>query len=164
MWRRLCEALGVPELADDERFTDNAKRMRNRIELRRLLEEQLVQRPADEWLTLINNAGVPAAPIFNTAQALDSEIVRRLGMVAEVDHPTIGSLRLLGRPVTVGESRDGWLNRAPPLLGEHTIEVLAEMGRDPVQVERLAKDGVVFDPSLAVVIAPPAGSASLSSL
>ncbi|MGH2411453.1 MAG: CaiB/BaiF CoA transferase family protein, partial [Chloroflexota bacterium] len=143
MWRRLCAVIGLPALADDNRFTDNARRMRNRTELRRLMEERLVQRPAAEWLPLINGAGIPAAPIHDIAQALDSEIVRGLGMVATIDHPLIGPLEVLGRPVTIGESREGWLHHPPPLLGEHTTQVLREMGQTTEQIEALVEAGVV---------------------
>ncbi len=149
MWRRLCAVIGLPDLADDDRFADNAKRMQHRVQLRRIMEGQLVQRPAAEWLELINGAGIPAAPIFNIAQSIDSEIVRGLGMVAEVDHPLIGTLRVLGRPVTVGDSRDGWLHRPPPLLGQHTIEVLREMGQMTPRIDALLQAGVIFDPSAA---------------
>ncbi|HEY8286305.1 MAG TPA: CoA transferase [Chloroflexota bacterium] len=143
MWGRLCAVIGLPDLADDDRFTDNARRMRNRAELRRLMEERLIQRPAAEWLPLINGSGIPAAPIYDIAQALDSEIVRGLGMVATIDHPLIGALEVLGRPVTIGESRDGWLHHPPPLLGEHTIQVLRELGQTTAQIEALVEAGVV---------------------
>lgn len=149
MWRQLCNVLGLADLADDDRFSDNARRMRNRVELRRIMEERLVQKPAAEWLHLINSAGIPAAPIYNIAQALNSEIVRGLGLVAEVDHPSIGPLKVLGRAVTVGDSRDDWLNRPPPLFGEHTIEVLRTMERTTSQIDALLAAGVVFDPSVA---------------
>jgi crotonobetainyl-CoA:carnitine CoA-transferase CaiB-like acyl-CoA transferase len=145
MWRRLCHLLGRPELADDERFCDNVSRMRNRRELRRIIEPELVKRPAAEWLQSINQAGIPAAAIYNIAQALDSEIVRGLGMVAEVDHPLIGRLNVLGRPFTVGETDEQWLRRPPPLLGQHTTEVLREMGLSADAVQGLVTEGVVGD-------------------
>lgn len=146
MWRRLCEVIGLTDLADDERFTNNAKRMQHRAELRRILESELQKRPADEWIERINNAGIPAAPIYNLAQALESDIVQSLGMVAEVEHPVIGDLHVLGRPVTGSTSQEEhWLHRAPPLLGQHTVEVLRDAGRTDAEIEELLRSGVVQD-------------------
>jgi crotonobetainyl-CoA:carnitine CoA-transferase CaiB-like acyl-CoA transferase len=148
MWRRFCQVIGAPDLAEDDRFDSNAKRMANRVELRHLIEAQLRQQPAAEWVALLNEAGIPATPIYNIAEALDSGIVRSLGMIAAIDHATIGALQLLGPPLTVGPSKEGWLRRPPPLLGEHSSEVLAELGWREPEISRLARVGVVLDPSL----------------
>jgi crotonobetainyl-CoA:carnitine CoA-transferase CaiB-like acyl-CoA transferase len=145
MWRRLCQVLELSELAGDSRFADNAARMTNRVELRRILEARLGTRTAADWLEAINDAGVPASPIYSVDQTLNSEIVRALGMVASVDHPTIGELSVLGRPFTLGDERTGWLHRAPPLLGEHSVEVCEELGASADDVEGLVESGVIVD-------------------
>lgn len=150
MWHRLCDLLGRPELAEDERFGNNAKRMQNRAELRRILEDELKKRPAAEWIERINGAGIPAAPIYNVAQALDSDIVQSLDMVAEVEHPLIGNLRVLGRPVSGSTSDEQWLHRPPPLLGQHTIEVMREAGLADAEIDDLLKDGILGDYSVQV--------------
>lgn len=145
MWRRLCDVLGLRELADDPRFANNAARMKHRVELRRLLEERLGTRPAAEWLDAINGAGIPATPIYSVDQTLESDIVRSLEMVADVQHSTIGPLRVLGRPFTLGGERTGWLRRPPPLLGEHSVEVCRELGLPPDEVAKLVAAGVIVD-------------------
>jgi crotonobetainyl-CoA:carnitine CoA-transferase CaiB-like acyl-CoA transferase len=145
MWRRLCQVLELSELADDPRFIDNAVRMANRVELRRILEARLGTRTAAEWLEAINDAGVPASPIYSVDQTLNSEIVHALGMVASVEHPTIGDLSVLGRPFTLGDERTGWLHRAPPLLGEHSVEVCEELGASADDVKALVESGVIVD-------------------
>ncbi len=130
------------ELADDKRFRDNASRMRNRVELRKLLESRLRHRPAAYWLEAINNAGIPAAPIYTLEQALTSDITRGLDMVAEVEHPTLGPLSVLGRPVKVGR-RDGWLRSAPPVLGQDSFDVCRELGLSSDELDQLVADGVL---------------------
>ncbi len=145
MWRRLTDVLGLAHLADDPRFASNAARMENRVELRRILEERLRTRPAAEWLTTINAAGIPATPIYSVDQALDSEVIRTLEMVATVDHPTLGPLRVLGRPLTLGGQRTGWLERPPPLLGEHSVEICRELGQSEEVVRELVTAGVIVD-------------------
>lgn len=145
MWRRLCDVLGLRALADDPRFANNAARMKHRVELRRLLEERLGTRPAAEWLDAINGAGIPATPIYSVDQTLESDIIRSLEMVADVQHSTIGPLRVLGRPFTLGGERSGWLRRPPPLLGEHSVEVCSELGLPVEEVTELVAAGVIVD-------------------
>lgn len=143
MWRRLCDVLGAPELAADDRFRDNALRMKNRVVLRAALEERLRERPSAHWLEAINAAGIPASPIYRLDDALNSEFVSSLEMVAETNHTSIGPLRVLGQPVKVGIGDDGWLRRPPPLLGEHSSEICRELGMSEDEIQRLTDSGVL---------------------
>jgi len=143
MWRRLCDVLGAPELAADDRFGDNALRMKNRVVLRAALEERLRERPSAHWLEAINAAGIPASPIFRLDDALTSEFVSSLGMVAATNHTSIGPMRVLGKPVKVGIGEDGWLRRPPPLLGEHSGEICRELGMSEDEIQRLTESGVL---------------------
>jgi crotonobetainyl-CoA:carnitine CoA-transferase CaiB-like acyl-CoA transferase len=147
MWRRLCEVLGVPELASDPRFAGNASRMEHRVELRRLLESELATRTAAEWLDVINAAGIPATPIYSIDQTLHSDITDAMEMVATVEHSTIGPLHVLGRPFTLGGERSGWLRRPPPRLGEHSVEIAEEAGIPLDKVNEMVAAGVLLDRS-----------------
>jgi crotonobetainyl-CoA:carnitine CoA-transferase CaiB-like acyl-CoA transferase len=143
MWARLCGALGLTELVDDPRFADNGLRMANRVELRRLIEEALSARDAEEWIPLINEAGIPCSPVLDMAQALDHPFTAALGMVHEVRHSALGPLRVLGQAVKLEHSQDGWLVHPPPLLGQHSVEVCRELGYDDEGIDALLAAGVI---------------------
>lgn len=143
MWRKLCSVLGLTEIAEDPRYVTNADRMARRGELRVLLEDVLGTKPAAEWIPLINEAGVPCGPVLDLEDALTHPITEALRMVEVVDHTSLGDLKLLGQSVTVSGSADGWLRRHPPLFGEHTSEVLTELGLSQDQVDHLQDKGVV---------------------
>jgi crotonobetainyl-CoA:carnitine CoA-transferase CaiB-like acyl-CoA transferase len=145
MWRSLCSALGLDYLADDPRYADNAGRMTNRAELRHAIEEVLAGRPAAEWIPHINEAGVPCGPVLDLEQALNHPITQALNMVETVQHRELGPMKVLGQAVKVEGSERGWLRRAAPMLGEHTIEVAREFGLDDEEIRRLLADGVIAD-------------------
>ncbi len=147
MWRRLCEVLGMTDLADDPRFTDNAARMRNRVELRRHIEAALAGAAAEEWIPRINAAGIPCSPVLDVAQALNHPITAALRMVEETEHPALGPIRLLGQAVKLERGRQGWLRRPPPLLGEHTVEVCRELGYGDPQIQALLDAGAIAAPA-----------------
>ncbi|MET8206198.1 CoA transferase [Streptomyces sp. NPDC005373] len=141
MWHKLCGALGLQQYADDPRFADNAVRMANRKELRRIIEDVLAQRTTSEWLPIISASGVPCGPVLSVDEALDHPITQGLGMVARTDHSLLGAMKVLGQSVNVSGSEGGWLRQAPPLLGEHTREVLTEAGYDQAAVDALLDAG-----------------------
>jgi crotonobetainyl-CoA:carnitine CoA-transferase CaiB-like acyl-CoA transferase len=143
MWRRLCTVLGLDHLADDARYADNAGRMANRVELRRLIEEALSTRSAEEWIPVINAAGVPCGPILNLEQALTHPITEALDMVQTVEHSSLGNMKVLGQAVKVEGSDKEWLKRPAPLLGQHTREIAGQLGLDPSEVQRLVESGVL---------------------
>jgi crotonobetainyl-CoA:carnitine CoA-transferase CaiB-like acyl-CoA transferase len=124
-WPRLCEALGHPDLARDERFATNALRVENRVELRRVMHQIMATHPTDHWVRAFTAVSVPAAPINSIDQALDDVQVKARGMFVEVEHERCGTVRAVGSPVKL--SRHGERPRtAPPVLGQHTERVLSE--------------------------------------
>jgi crotonobetainyl-CoA:carnitine CoA-transferase CaiB-like acyl-CoA transferase len=143
-FRRLCAALGRPELADDPRFAANADRVGHAAELTVELEAVLGTHPAGHWQAVLTAAGVPVAPVNRVDQVFADEHVRAVGLVAEVDHPT-GPLPLVRAPVTMSATPPG-LTRPPPLLGEHTEAILTALGYDRAAVERLLGPGQGSDP------------------
>jgi formyl-CoA transferase/CoA:oxalate CoA-transferase len=140
-FERFTRALGCAELASDERFSTSVARASNRGQLHDVIGRVLADRPAAEWLTLLEAADVPASLVWSVEQVLESQLALANGMIAAVDHPTVGALRTLASPVRVGDSSPGV--RPPPRLGEHTDEILAEVGLDAARIAVLRADGVI---------------------
>jgi crotonobetainyl-CoA:carnitine CoA-transferase CaiB-like acyl-CoA transferase len=142
LFRGLCRAIGREELADDERFRTNAERVANRAELVPELQAAFARRTAEEWVPALETAGVPAGKIRSVPEALAAAAEAGRPATAPVAHPTAGELELVAPPVwTAGSSLR--TPSAPPLLGEHTAEVLRELGRSDQEIEELAARGVV---------------------
>ncbi|GLU48494.1 CaiB/BaiF CoA transferase family protein [Nocardiopsis ansamitocini] len=138
----LCAVADCPELATDRRFAAREDRKRNREQLRTELEKFLVRRSALEWEELLAAAGVPAARVLGVADALDLDQVTYRGLVHEMDFPGAPDrrLRVLGNGVHV-DGRGPVPARRPPLLGEHTDELLSELGWDDAAIRELREDG-----------------------
>ncbi|MEX1171436.1 MAG: CoA transferase [Chloroflexota bacterium] len=141
-WPRLCTAMGLAELATDPRFVTNGDRVEHRTELRGILASRFVQDTSATWQAALEAADVPCGPILDIAEAFASSEATALGMATEVEHPALGVLRQAGIPIHF-QRTPGTIRTAPPLLGEHTDEILAELGYDPGQVGRLRERGVV---------------------
>src|SRR5689334_5752358 len=141
LYGRLCEVLGAPELASDERFATNAKRVDHRDTLIPLIEGRLKAKPAEEWLAALEEVGVPSGKIRTVPDALAAAAEAGLAATAKVPHPTAGEVELVNSPIQI----DSGLRptEAPPLLGQHTAEVLKELGLDDAEIERLKAAGVV---------------------
>lgn len=141
-WRKLCEVLGAEEWLDDPRFKTNGDRYRNRELLAELISERLQARTIDEWERILNGAGIPCGPIYRIDQAMEHPQVQHRQMVVELPHPAMGTVRLLGLPVKLSET-PGAIRLAPPLLGQHTDEVLREIGVADDELCRLRERGVI---------------------
>lgn len=128
LWRKFCAVIGRPELTQDARFKDNPARVANRPALAALLQEVLAARSTQHWTDLLNAAGVPVGPVKTYDEVFDDPQVISRAMIAALDHPVAGRQRTLGIPVKLSDT-PGALRRPAPLLGEHTNEVLAELGR-----------------------------------
>jgi crotonobetainyl-CoA:carnitine CoA-transferase CaiB-like acyl-CoA transferase len=141
LWRRCCAVLGGDDLASDPRFVDNAARVAHRDELTAALEEKLGVLPTAAWLERFAGAGVPAAEVRDLAQVFDSEQVRALGAVQELDHPTAGPYLAVAPPVrTDGEIAS--FPRPAPVFGADTRGVLLEAGLTDADVDALVAKGV----------------------
>jgi crotonobetainyl-CoA:carnitine CoA-transferase CaiB-like acyl-CoA transferase len=138
LFKGLCAALGVSDLA--HRFPTNAERVEHRAELIPLLAERLRSRTAEEWLSELDAAGVPVGKVRTVPEALAAAAAAGRPATVTVDHPTAGALDLVGSPIW-GLSTE--TPTAPPLLGQHTREVLAELGRSGDQIDALAAGGVI---------------------
>ncbi len=138
----LAGVLGHPEWANDERFSRNRDRVEHRDVIDGLIQEVMATRSRAQWIELLDEAGIPSGPINNVAEALASAQTAGRGMVAEVDHPIQGLIRMLGLPVRF-DGTPSSIRRHPPMLGEHTDEVLREMaGLSQNEIEDLRSRGV----------------------
>jgi CoA:oxalate CoA-transferase len=143
LWQAFCRAIDQKDLGTDPSFETNARRVRNYDALRSRLAPLLRERPVGEWLRRLESAGVPCGRVRTVADALDSEQVEARGLLFEVTHPKLGPGRYIGSPIHLTGAGRG-SRRPPPLLGEHTQEVLAErLGMSSDEVENLRRRGVV---------------------
>ena len=142
MWRKLCTALGHQEWARDGRFHGSADRLRNRDALTDEMESVLGERAVDHWVALLNDAGVPCGPVLDLAQVFSDPQVLARQMLVELPHPEVGTFKTTGLPVKLSRT-PGAIERPPPLHGEHSDEILAELGLDPDEIEELRRSGVV---------------------
>ena len=143
MWVSFCKRLGKPEWIEDPRFESNPRRVEHREVIIPLIGEELERRSCDEWMDLLVDAAVPCGPVNDMQSLFADPQVRHRGMVAEIPHPTIGTLRLTGVPVRHSET-PGTIRRPPPLLGEHTDDVLADvLGYSPEKIASLRGRGTI---------------------
>ena len=143
LWELFAQALGHPEWLEDERFETNPKRVRNRKALLPLIADVFEEKTCDEWMEILVEAKVPCGPVNDMQHLFDDPQIRHRDMRVTVDHPTIGALDLVGIPLKYSETPTG-IHRPPPMLGQHTIEILTEvLGRSPDDIARLMADSVV---------------------
>ncbi|MEI9924077.1 MAG: CoA transferase [Bradyrhizobium sp.] len=121
-WKRLCEVIDLPELADDDRFKTNDVRVANRALMNELLEAQLTRRTRAEWIPLLRTARVPAGAVNTVGEALDSDQVRANDLVVQMQHPRLGSIPVIGFPTKFDRTPCD-IRRPPPDIGEHTDEI-----------------------------------------
>ena len=139
---KVSAVLGHPEWSKDERFATNRARVANRDAIDSMIGEALATDKADAWLAKLKAVGVPCGRINSVAQALDDPHTAARRMVETVSHPTIGDLKMLGIPFKLSDTPAA-VRRPPPLLGEHTDEVLAELGMDAAAIAKLRAAKVV---------------------
>ena len=139
---KLCEVLGQPALAQDERFAKNASRVRNLAVLHPLIAGLLKERDRSHWVAALDAAGVPAGPINAIPEVFEDRQVKHRRMLVEVPHPLSGTVPQVASPMRF-TAAPLVHDRAPPLLGEHSVEILREIGIGDAEIEQLRKNGVV---------------------
>jgi formyl-CoA transferase len=143
LWVNFCGLVGKEEWLKDPRFESNPKRVENRDALVPLIDELFAEKTCDEWMDLLLSAAIPCGPVNNMEHLFADPQVLHRNMVAEIPHPTIGSLRLAGIPVKYSET-PGDIRLHPPLLGEHTDEVLSQvLEYTPGKIRELKERGAV---------------------
>ena len=142
-WPRLCQAVGAPDLADDPKFRTNDDRMANLDALNAALEPLFRAQSTDDLMGAFEEVGVPAGPVLDVEEMTEDPQAIARDMVPEVDHARLGKVRTLGSPIKFEKSPTN-LRRGAPILGQHTAEVLGEIGYTPARIDALAAEGAII--------------------
>jgi crotonobetainyl-CoA:carnitine CoA-transferase CaiB-like acyl-CoA transferase len=140
---KLCHVLGRPELIDDERFATTSLRVEHKQVLLPIVASVLAEHSIDHWMSLLRDAIVPSAPIYDFKQVYNDPQIKHRKLVKTVPHPLSGTMSVVGNPLNFSETPIEY-NRAPPMLGQHTEEILRELlGLDEAAIHRLAEQKVI---------------------
>jgi len=142
IWNVFCQYVGHDELARDDRFATNASRIAHYDDLLPIVREIIRHKRTDEWLSELRRVGVPCGRINTVAEALSDPHVIERGMIVELEHPALGWVKSLATPVHLSDTPLVY-RRHPPALGEHSDEVLAELGYSPSEIGQLREQGVI---------------------
>jgi len=142
MYKRMCDAIGRPELVTHPDYLDFKLRSKNRAALNDAIGETIMKRSSAEWVELLNKAGVPCGPIYTIDQMFADPQVQHIGITQPVDHPTLGRLNLVGQGVNLGPQPLA-MRTPTPERGEHTDAILREIGMDEAEIARLREQRVV---------------------
>jgi len=141
-WEDLADELGLPELKTDPRFQERDTRNANRFLLTPQLEEKLVQNTTAHWVDVLNAKGIPSGDVLSLEAALTSEQARHREVIAEVEQPGIGKVKIFNLPAKFSKT-PGQIEMPPPRLAEHTEAVLAELGYSPEEMKALKEKMVI---------------------
>ena len=144
LWQRFLDAINAPELAEDPRFADGQGRSTNRDQLNAILGETIAQKTSAEWISALNEAGVPCGPIYQIDETFDDPQVQHLGIAREMEHKRLGQVRVVGQAVNLSrQPQPDQVRRATPEKGSDTEDVLLQLGLDAEAITQLHDDGVI---------------------
>ncbi len=141
-WARLCKAFEIEEYVDDPRFKEAPQRVMNLPDLQALLAPIFASKTREEWRAHLEKHGVPAGPILTIGEMQADPQVKARDMFVEVEHSRVGTVKTLGSPMKFSKSPPS-VRRAAPVLGEHSREVLAELGYSEADIDRMAAEGAI---------------------
>ena len=142
LWERFCKAMDRDDLRNSPDYAQNGDRVRNRSKLVPLLQEEFLKKPVSAWALQLEDGGVPCGPINQVSDVFCDPQVLSRGMLKEIPHPTLGKIKQSGIPIKFSRT-EGAIDRHPPLLGEHTREILLELGYSEADLTRLREDGAI---------------------
>jgi formyl-CoA transferase len=142
MWRRVCEGIGRADMLEREDFKGDQNRSKNRVTLNAEINKALAAKTTAQWMEILTKAEVPCGPIYSIDQVFDDPQVKHIGVATTVKTPKLGEIRIVNQAVTLSRT-PARMASAPPEVGEHTDEVLVELGYDKAAIELLRQKKVV---------------------
>ncbi len=142
IWSNFCDSLGLTHLKSDERFATNAARVKHRAEMTGILSELFATKPAGYWLEKLAAADVPSGPLNTVADTLAHPQHQARNFIVSLPHPTGGTVKSMGNPIRLSNTPTSY-RLAPPMLGQHTTEILLELGYDSMITASLQAEGVI---------------------
>lgn len=143
LWADFCKLISKPEMIQDERFVSNPKRTENQKVLKSILDTVFPEKTVDEWIAALDQAGIPCGPINTVDRVMNNVQVQAREMIVETDHPIAGKVKMAGVPIKLSET-PGSVEKAAPLLGQHTAEILSEiLGLSSAEVAQLKAENVL---------------------
>ncbi len=142
LWKKFCAVTDLSDIADDPKFATNPKRVENRDEVVEIVSKKINTKTMQEWLDILNDAGVPCGPIYTVDQIFNDPQVLAREMLVEVDHPKCGKIQVTGSPIKLSET-PAEITTHPPMLGEHNSSILQEFGFSEEDITKLKEDKVI---------------------
>jgi len=143
LWKRLAGAIGLSSLTADPRYATNVERVKNRVELEKIVQDAIGRFNREPLIKRLEEAGVPATPVNRVDQALEDAQVKAQNMIWQMDHPGLGKTPIVGFPLAFSRMQPG-IRRNPPRQGEHTDEVLKECGYGPGEIAQLRGKKIIL--------------------